>query len=156
MTTNFENKKEKREYGSISYNVYWQYLKVIKWKIFSRLINICDQISNLGWWFVVAWYFPYSQCCSSEYEGCINSCWCSIILTFWKILCQVYLDFLLGNWVEGEDESAENIREFYKIFCCLSLTIIVLTYFYNILGQWIGSCLRLPTTSYISSTQKGN
>ena len=28
MTSNCENKKEKREYGSISYNVYWQYLQV--------------------------------------------------------------------------------------------------------------------------------
>ena len=77
-----------------------------------------------------------------------------VVSVFPENSVKVYLDFLLGNWVEGGDESAENIREFYKIFCCLSLTIIVLTYFYNILGQWIGSCLRLPTGIYISSTQR--
>ena len=51
---------------------------------------------------------------------------------------QVYIDFLLGDWVEIEDSEVENIRDFFKLFAGLSLSVIVLTYFYNILGQWIG------------------
>ena len=48
------------------------------------------------------------------------------------------MDFLLGDWVEMEDSEAENIRDFFKLFSGLSLSVIVLTYLYNILGQWIG------------------
>ena len=48
------------------------------------------------------------------------------------------MDFLLGDWVEREDTEAENIRDFFKLFSGLSLSVIVLTYLYNILGQWIG------------------
>ena len=51
---------------------------------------------------------------------------------------QVYMDFLLGDWVERENTEAENIRDFFKLFSGLSLSVIVLTYLYNILGQWIG------------------
>ena len=51
---------------------------------------------------------------------------------------QVYMDFLLGDWVEIEDSEAKNIRDFFKLFSGLSLSVIVLTYLYNILGQWIG------------------
>ena len=51
---------------------------------------------------------------------------------------QVYMDFLLGEWVESEDSQVESIRDFFSLFSGLSLSVIVLTYFYNILGQWIG------------------
>ena len=54
------------------------------------------------------------------------------------------MDFLLGEWVESESSSADNIGDFFKLFCGLSVTVIVLTYFYNILGQWIGTIMENP------------
>lgn len=53
---------------------------------------------------------------------------------------QVYLDFMLGHWL-GE-ESEEDMTEFFKMFGGLSATVIGLTYFYNILGQWIGRIMN--------------
>ena len=55
------------------------------------------------------------------------------------------MDFLLGDWVESEDGQVESIRDFFKLFSGLPLSVIVLTYFYNILGQWIGMWWTINT-----------
>lgn len=47
---------------------------------------------------------------------------------------------MLGHWL-GE-ESEEDMTEFFKMFGGLSATVIGLTYFYNILGQWIGRIMN--------------
>ena len=43
---------------------------------------------------------------------------------------------MLGDWIG--DNNSQNMGEFFQIFGGLSATVIGLTYFYNILGQWIG------------------
>jgi len=100
LITSGESNKENREYGSISYNVYWQYLRAG------------------GLWLLIVF----------------------LVLSVGLQTMKVYLDYLLRDLV-GE-ETPEDIRDFFKLFGCLSFTVIILTYFYNILGQWIGASAR--------------
>ena len=57
-------------------------------------------------------------------------------LSLWSSPFQVYLDFMLGDWLE--EDRGENLTVFFRLFGGLSAAVIGLTYFYNILGQWIG------------------
>ena len=100
LITSGETSKETREYGSISYNVYWQYVKA----------------------------------------GGVSLLFVFLLISFGLQSMKVYLDFLLRDLV-GE-ETPGDIHEFFKLFGSLSLTVIILTYFYNILGQWIGASAR--------------
>ena len=51
---------------------------------------------------------------------------------------QVYLDFMLGNWIGEDDSQSQDMSGFFQLFAGLSATVIVFTYSANILGQWIG------------------
>ena len=55
-----------------------------------------------------------------------------------KLSPQVYLDFMLGNWIGEDSSQSEDMVAFFKLFAGLSATVIVFTYSANILGQWIG------------------
>ena len=48
---------------------------------------------------------------------------------------------MLGDWLE--EDRGENLTVFFRLFGGLSAAVIGLTYFYNILGQWIGRLWRL-------------
>ena len=69
-------------------------------------------------------------------------------------LVQVYMDFLLGDWVDSESQHTQNIQDFFKLFCGLSVTVIILTYFYNILGQWIGTSIQWIISNLIEFQRK--
>ena len=53
---------------------------------------------------------------------------------------KVYLDFLLRDLVGSQ--LPWDISNFFTMFGSLSVGVILLTYFYNILGQWIGAKAR--------------
>ena len=95
-----EKSREGREYGSISYNVYIQYLHA----------------GGLG---VLAMF---------------------LLLSVTLQTMKVYLDYLLRDLV-GLDSPGE-VRGFFQLFGALSVVVILITYFYNILGQWIGANAR--------------
>ena len=67
LTTGGEAAKERREYGTISWAVYWQYLKVGDIKI--SLLRIVIFIAMIGRGTVPSGGLPLSECSSAEYEG---------------------------------------------------------------------------------------
>ena len=52
---------------------------------------------------------------------------------------------MLGDWLE--EDHGENLAAFFRLFGGLSAAVIGLTYFYNILGQWIGNHTHLQAVS---------
>ena len=73
MTTNLESKKEKREYGSISYNVYLQYMKVGTKDLLVTNFSITRYFIHLGWRSHIAGNIFISQCGSTKHEGFLIS-----------------------------------------------------------------------------------
>ena len=65
LTTGGEAAKERREYGTISWAVYWQYLKVGD----SHIVHRTKYIAMIGRGTVPSWGIPLIECSSAEYEG---------------------------------------------------------------------------------------
>ena len=65
LTTGSEAAKERREYGTISWAVYWQYLKVGD----SHIVHRTKYIAMIGRGIVPSWGIPLIECSSAEYEG---------------------------------------------------------------------------------------
>ena len=66
LTTGGEAAKERREYGTISWAVYWQYLKVGNSHIVHHTLYI---IAMAGRGTVPSGGLPLSECSPAEYEG---------------------------------------------------------------------------------------
>ena len=70
LTTGGEAAKERREYGTISWAVYWQYLKVgDSIAEDSHIAHRALYIAMIGRGTVPSWGLPLSECSSAEYEG---------------------------------------------------------------------------------------
>ena len=82
LTNHSESIKEKREYGSISYHVYWKYLKV---STFVKNAQVSVQ-KILGRRTLPSQHFPFSQCCYSKYEGKVKL---EILMKFHKNIVKV-------------------------------------------------------------------
>ena len=60
---------------------------------------------------------------------------------------------MLGDWLE--EDHGENLAAFFRLFGGLSAAVIGLTYFYNILGQWIGNHTHLQAVSKTGGVFRG-
>ena len=103
------SQQEGREYGSISYNVYWQYLKAGGLTLLAMFIGLSVSLQTLKV------YLDYLLRWSST-------------LNPWFNFTQTFRD-LVGS------PSAGDVSSFFHVFGSLSFVVILVTYFYNILGQ---------------------
>ena len=103
------SQQEGREYGSISYNVYWQYLKAGGLTLLAMFIGLSVSLQTLKV------YLDYLLRWSST-------------LNPWFNFIQTFRD-LVGS------PNAGDVSSFFHIFGSLSFVVILVTYFYNILGQ---------------------
>jgi len=100
LITSGEGSQEGREYGSISYNVYWQYLCAGGLRLLAMFLLLSLALQTM----------------------------------------RVYLDYLLRDLVGTV--SPGSVSTFFQVFGSLSFVVIIISYFYNILGQWIGANAR--------------
>ena len=54
---------------------------------------------------------------------------------------KVYMDYMLKDWIV-QDASQSSLLAYFMTYVVLSCVVTVLTYCYNIIGQWIGANAR--------------